>query len=106
MQPTTINFTPPSGAPHDIVTFLALAIVGISALVHLIVAVAVMNDSVMVQQRGVRLMFFGTFGWTLIALMTGLLGLLAYWLMHHSSFRAGISEGGAREGKKVSDNVT
>lgn len=103
MQPTTINFTPPSEASHDILAFVALVAVGISVLVHLIVAVAVMNDSVVIQRRGVRLMFFGTPGWTFLALMTGLFGLVAYWLMHHSIFRAHVQEGRLQEEKSYAE---
>jgi hypothetical protein len=77
--------------------FVALVAIGISVLVHLIVAVAVMNDSVVIQRRGVRLMFFGTPGWTFLSLMTGLFGLLAYWLMHHSSFRRAVPETNVKE---------
>ena len=91
MQPTTINFMPPSSATHDILTLVALITLGITVLVHLMVAVGVMHDSIPMQNRGVRLMFFGPLGWTFLTLMTGLLGLIAYWLMHHSSFRAVIA---------------
>lgn len=78
--------------PHDLLIFVAFVVLCATALVHIIVAVAVMNDTVVVYRRGVRLMFFGTFGWTFIVLMTGLLGLLAYWLMHHSTFRISTPE--------------
>lgn len=103
MQPNTINITPPSEASHDILAFVALVAIGVSVLVHVIVAVAVMNDSVVIHRRGVRLMFFGSLGWTFLALMTGLFGLVAYWLMHHSAFRAAIQEG--REDKSYAEHV-
>ena len=100
MQPTTINFTPPSEATHDILSFVALVAVGITLLVHLMVAIAVMTDSaIILRRRGVRTMFFGTPGWTFIALMTGLFGLVTYWLMHHSTLRASVEE--SRDDKPV-----
>lgn len=100
-----MNFPPSLDASQETLTFLAWAIVVVSALVHLIVAVAVMNDSALVQRRGARLMFFDTLGWTLIALMTGLLGLVAYWLMHHSSFRSDLPESGTKGSKDLTDYV-
>lgn len=87
MQPTTINITPPPNASQDILTLVVFVALAVSVLVHLMVAVAVMNDSTVLRRRGARLMFFGIPGWTCLALMTGLFGLLAYWFMHHSSFR-------------------
>jgi hypothetical protein len=87
MQPTTINFTTPSSGIHDVATFVALAAIAVTILVHLMVAAALMTDSVATQRRGTSLFFFGPMGWTFIGLMTGLLGLAAYWLMHHSSLR-------------------
>ena len=91
MQPTTINFTTPSSGAHDVLTFVAFAALAVTVLVHLMIAVAVMIDTVAIQKRGVSLLFFGPMGWTFIGLMTGLLGLAAYWLMHHSSLRVGTS---------------
>ena len=100
MQPTTINFTSPESATHDILTLVALITIGVTLLVHLIVATAVINDSVVIQRRDGRLMFFGPLTWGFLGLMTGLLGLLAYWLMHHSSFRVSPSSTDAAKADK------
>jgi len=100
MQPTTINFTSPESTTHDILTLVALITIGVTLLVHLIVATAVINDSVVIQRRDGRLMFFGPLTWGFLGLMTGLLGLLAYWLMHHSSFRVSPSSTDAAKADK------
>lgn len=99
MEPTTINLTTPSSTTNDILTLVALVTLAVTLIVHLMIALGVMNDSAVMQRRGMRLMFFGPLGWTFLALMTGLFGLVAYWLMHHSLFRTSPPVESASEGK-------
>lgn len=87
MDSPTFNFTTPANPSQDFLTLVALGTLAVTLLVHLMVAVAVMHDAQTVRQRGIGLMFFGPLGWTGISFLTGLFGLLVYWLMHHSSWR-------------------
>ena len=105
MEPTTITLTQPLDATHDILTLVALVTLGVTLVVHLMVALGVMNDSLVIQRRGVRLMFFGPLGWTFVALMTGLFGLVAYWFMHHSSFRAKTQTERVEEDKSYAERM-
>lgn len=52
MQPTTSQLKGQTDSMHDWITLVTLAAIGISAPIHLLVAVAVMNDSVTVQRGG------------------------------------------------------
>lgn len=99
MQPTTINLMAPSSVARDIATVVLFVALGITVLVHLMVASGVMEDALETQRRGRRLVFFGPLGWTFLSLMTGLLGLVAYWLIHHSTLGASAGQGSTAAAK-------
>ncbi len=107
MEPTTINLTASSSPTQDILSLVAMITLGVTVLVHLIVAIGILNDSMEIQRRGARLMFFGALTWAFVGLMTGVFGLLAYWFMHHSSFRAASSSPATvGEHKECAERVT
>lgn len=56
---------------------------------HATMAQAVYLDGVHQQELGRPVWFFGPLGWSWIVLLYGLLGLLVYWLLHHSTLRPG-----------------
>ena len=70
-------------------TFLVLALVVGTVCIHALLASAVYLDGVHEQQLNRPLWFIGPGYWALVVLVYGLLGVFAYWLMHHSTLRPG-----------------
>jgi len=56
-------------------------------ILNIILAVAVYLDAERQIARQRPLFFFGSGFWTIVVLVTGLLGLAVYWAMHHSTLR-------------------
>jgi hypothetical protein len=56
---------------------------------HAMLALAVYLDGLHQQELGRPLWFLGPRAWAGMVLLYGLLGLLVYWLMHHSTLRPG-----------------
>ena len=57
----------------------------LTALLHIICATAVAKDIGQLHKRHVPTQLMPGSGWVLAALLLGVLGLVAYWLVHHSS---------------------
>lgn len=55
------------------------------AIVHVAFAVAVFRHSIGLRSEGRRLAFVGPELWTLATLVSGVLGIAAYWLIHGST---------------------
>lgn len=58
-------------------------------LLHVFLAVGVLNDSRQLAARNRRTELVPAVIWTVAVLVTGLLGLTVYWLLHHSTLRPG-----------------
>lgn len=52
---------------------------------HILIATAVARDIGQLVKRQILPQLLPGLGWVLAALLTGVWGLLIYWLMHHSS---------------------
>jgi len=87
MQPTSINLNMPSTGAHDLLSFFTVGALIVAVLLHLILATAVVTDTVTYQKRHAPLMLLGPLAWCFVVLMSGLFGFVAYWLMHYSSLR-------------------
>lgn len=57
-------------------------------ILHLVFTFAVLADARAQREAGAGLFLFGPFTWSMVALFFGLLGVVAYWGIHHSSLRA------------------
>ncbi len=80
---------PPEGTPwlYQTIAFLSFAALVLTCLLHVIIAIAVFRDA-----RDLRYSQKGPFllppiAWSLISLLTGILGLALYWVIHHSTLR-------------------
>ena len=56
-------------------------------IVHIVLAMAVWQDGKRLDRDGRPTFFVDPFFWALMTLMCGLLVVLVYWLMHHSTLR-------------------
>ena len=52
---------------------------------HILLAFSVHRNAVAWEQNRGQLMFIGPRAWGVAALVCGVVGLLVYWLIHHSS---------------------
>lgn len=71
----------------EIFQLITLSLLALGAIIHIALAISVFSDA---SQRGVEkkpVVFLGPTLWGLTCLCTGLFGLLAYWLIHHSALR-------------------
>ena len=59
-------------------------------ILHLVFAFAVLADARAQREAGSGLFLFGPFVWSMVALFFGLLGVVAYWGIHHSSLRSSV----------------
>lgn len=59
----------------------------LTAVVHLILALGVWTNASERERDQKPLMYVGAGGWAMATLLTGVLGLLSYWLIHHSALR-------------------
>lgn len=57
-------------------------------ILHLVFTFAVLADARAQREAGSGLFLFGPFTWAMVALFFGLLGVVAYWAIHHSSLRS------------------
>ena len=55
--------------------------------VHIVLAMAVWQDGERLDRDGRPTFFVGPLFWAFMTLMCGLLVVLVYWLMHHSTLR-------------------
>jgi hypothetical protein len=69
-------------APHALVTVVALAVLALTAIVHVSFAVAIYHDAM---RRATRLVFVGPQVWTIAALLGGVLTAVTYWVVHYST---------------------
>ena len=67
--------------------FLVLGFFLGGVIVHLTLTVAVWADGARMDRDGRPTFFVGPFFWAFMTLMGGLLVVLVYWLMHHSTLR-------------------
>ena len=72
-----------------IIALLGVAFLIGGAIVHLVLAAAVWQDGNRLDRDGRPTYFVGPFFWAFMTLMCGLLVVLVYWLMHHSTQRRG-----------------
>ena len=93
MPPTTINFTGPANPVRDVAALVLLVVGVLTMLLHLFLAVRIMDDGLALQSKRRPLMFFGPVAWCITVLLTGLFGVVAYWLMHHSSLCVAVPPG-------------
>ena len=56
-----------------------------TVFLHILFAAGVAKDIGNMQKRNILPMILPGFAWVLTALITGILGVLAYWFVHHSS---------------------
>ncbi len=59
-------------------------------ILHLVFAFAVVADARAQRDAGSGLFLFGPFVWSMVALFFGLLGVVTYWAIHHSSLRSSV----------------
>lgn len=59
-------------------------------ILHLVFTFAVLGDARAQREAGSGLFLFGPFVWSMVALFFGLLGVVAYWGIHHSSLRSSV----------------
>ena len=84
MLASVFNFSPEAG----IFTSLYLLYFGLFFVLHLILASATFSDARLQQARGGGLFLVGPVVWFLAVLLTGLLAVALYWLVHHSRLRS------------------
>ncbi|MBK2125347.1 hypothetical protein [Fangia hongkongensis] len=58
-------------------------------IVHLLCAMAVSKDLSHFVKRNITPQLMPSFAWIIVTLVSGIWGLLIYWLMHHSSLARG-----------------
>ena len=77
--------------------FVAVAMILITAIVHLAFATAVFSDAGELNKDTKKTFFVAEGLWCLAVLITGVFGATAYWLIHHSTLArqpAGTQPGG------------
>jgi len=57
----------------------------LTVILHVICATAIASDIGQLHKRNIPPQLLPGSGWVLAGLLTGLLGLVVYWFMHHSS---------------------
>lgn len=67
--------------------YVNYAIMGLTALVHSILAWSIWVNAAERERDQKPLMYMGSSGWALTTLLFGIFGLLTYWLVHHSALR-------------------
>ncbi|MCX5644508.1 MAG: hypothetical protein NTZ17_07455 [Phycisphaerae bacterium] len=60
---------------------------GLTFLMHFFFAMGVFSAARGLRRRGEKVMFAPPIVWALLTLLRGMLALLPYWLIHHSSLR-------------------
>ena len=60
-------------------------IIFLTALLHIICATGIAKDVGQLHKRNFPTLLMPGSGWVLSGLLLGVLGLIAYWLVHHSS---------------------
>lgn len=73
-----------NGINITILQFHTLFVI-LTVLLHIICATAIASDIGQMHKRNIPSRLLPGSGWVLAGLLLGLWGLLAYWLMHHSS---------------------
>lgn len=81
------SFDSPFGAHALFVNTSLVVTIGLLVMTHVILAQAVSNDVKRLARNSRRCHYFGPFGWAVITLFFGILGLGAHWVMHYSTFR-------------------
>ena len=66
---------------------LSILFLAVFPIIHLVLAFGILRDSKNLRNAGVGLFMFGPIMWSFIGLFFGLLGLVTYWLIHHSTLR-------------------
>lgn len=93
-----MNFSLPTEHTPGLPAFASLAVAGLFIWLHFMLALAALRDAALLHQYRRRLAFFGPVGWGFVTLLTGLLGLGVYWMIHHSTLQpenqAGTRPGG------------
>ena len=54
-------------------------------VLHIVIAAAIAKDISVLAKRQILPQLLPGIAWALLGLLTGIWGLLVYWLMHHSS---------------------
>ncbi|MBI1311539.1 hypothetical protein GC176_09545 [bacterium] len=72
---------------QDVLSILMIGFFLGGAVVHVVLALAVWEDGTRLDRDGSPTFFVGPFFWAVMTLMCGLLVVLVYWLMHHSTLR-------------------
>jgi hypothetical protein len=73
---------------NELRTGLYFAAAVVVPLLHVFLAVGVLSDTRQLASRGRRTELVPGVIWTVAVLVTGVLGLALYWLVHHSTLRA------------------
>jgi len=68
----------------DVISSVAVFVAVGTVILHLMLAMGVMFEAVALERRR-PLWFLGALSWTLVTLITGLLGAGFFWLMHYST---------------------
>ena len=72
---------------HEYLFYIGLAFSVLTVVVHIMLALAIWDNAGKRESEKKPLMYLGASGWALTTLIFGLLGLLAYWFIHHSALR-------------------
>ena len=67
--------------------FVVYGLAALTAIVHLILAYAIWVNAAERERDQKPLMYLGSGSWGLVTLLSGIFGLLVYWLVHHSALR-------------------
>jgi len=75
--------------PPLVVLTSAFAVLGVLLVVisNMVLASATANDVDRMHEDGRETRFMGATGWAFVVLVTGLLGIAFYWVVHHSNLR-------------------
>ncbi len=71
----------------EILHYFSLGFLLLTAVVHIMLALAIWDNATKRVDEKKPLMYAGPGGWGLVTLVFGLLGLMAYWFIHHSALR-------------------
>lgn len=67
-----------------VIQFHTLIII-LTVILHIVCAAAIASDIGQLHKRGIPPVLLPASAWVLAGILTGLLGAVAYWLMHYSS---------------------
>ncbi len=67
------------------VVWAGMAVAALGVVAHFLMGLGVATSAANRRDEKIQIYYMGPIGWTITVWATGIVGMLAYWLMHHSA---------------------